>query len=52
MINVEMDKDQQIAMAWRVRATPMLPPFERGVMQASGAGIASRALLTPSEGAR
>jgi len=52
MINAEMDKHQRIAMPWRLRATPMLPPFECGAMQASGAGIASKALMTPFERAR
>src|SRR4051812_15883605 len=45
VIKVEMDKNQQTAMAWRVRAAPTLLLFKNGAVQATHVGMASKAQL-------
>ena len=45
IVKVEMDKNQQTAMAWRVRAAPTLLLFKGGVVHATHVGMASKAQL-------
>jgi thioredoxin 1 len=45
VVKVEMDKNQQTAMAWRVRAAPTLLLFKNGAVQATHVGMASKAQL-------
>jgi thioredoxin 1 len=45
IVKVEMDKNQQTAMAWRVRAAPTLLLFKAGAVQATHVGMASKAQL-------
>jgi thioredoxin 1 len=42
MVKVEMGKNQQAAMAWRVRAAPTLLLFKNGAVQATHVGMASK----------
>ena len=46
VVNVEMDKNQKTAMAWRVRSAPTLVLFNRGAVQATQVGMVSKAQLT------
>ena len=45
IVKVEMDKNQQTAMAWRVRAAPTLLLFKGGAVHAAHVGMASKAQL-------
>lgn len=45
IVKVEMDKNQQTAMAWRVRAAPTLLLFKHGAVQATHVGMASKSQL-------
>jgi thioredoxin 1 len=45
VVKVEMDKNQHTAMAWCVRAAPMLLLFKNGAVQATHVGMASKAQL-------
>src|SRR4051812_12050212 len=45
VVKVEMDKNQQTAMAWRVRAAPTLLLFKGGAVHATHVGMASKAQL-------
>jgi len=45
IVKVEMDKNQQTAMAWRVRAAPTLLLFKGGAVHATHVGMASKAQL-------
>jgi len=46
IVKVEMDKNQQTAMAWRVRAAPTLLLFKGGAVHATHVGMASKAQLS------
>ena len=45
IVKVEMDKNQKIAMAWRVRSAPTLLLFKHGAVHATHVGMASKAQL-------
>ena len=48
VVKVDMDKNQQTAMALRVRAAPTLLLFKNGAVQATHVGMASKAQLAKS----
>jgi thioredoxin 1 len=45
VVKVEMDKNQQTAMAWRVRSAPTLLLFKNGTVAATQIGAVSKAQL-------
>ena len=45
IVKVEMDKNQQTATTWRVRAAPTLLLFKGGTVQATHVGMASKVQL-------
>jgi len=45
VVKVEMDKNQQTAMAWRVRSAPTLLLFKNGMVAATQIGAVSKSQL-------